>query len=91
MIEYNYLDLINKRKLHWIPPQFAKIRLLREDRWNQSNIVAWIQNNLSGRFAVTDLPSINEDKLYTDVVVAFEDHSEMTFFLLACHQLRSNK
>lgn len=90
MIEYNYLELIDKRELTWIPPQFVKT-VLPKNTWNKFQIIKWIRGNLSGRFVVTNIPNINNnDVLESPLVVAFEDHAEMTFFLLACQYLRSN-
>jgi hypothetical protein len=36
------------------------------------------------------MPVIENEKLKSSLIVAFEDHSEMTYFMLACPHLRRN-
>jgi hypothetical protein len=44
---------------------------------------------LKGRFSLAKMPVIDsQDKLKSSLVIAFEDHSEMTYFMLACPHLR---
>jgi hypothetical protein len=89
MIEYNHLDLIKERELDWIPVHFSKIQLSDKEEWNRNLISSWVQSKLKGRFSLVKTIAINsDDKLKSSLVIAFEDHSEMTYFMLACPHLR---
>lgn len=89
MIDYNPLDLIKERELDWIPVHFSKTVLSEKEEWNRNTIQSWIQSRLRGRFSLVKAPAIDStDKLKSSLVVAFEDHSEMTYFMLACPHLR---
>ena len=89
MIDYNHLDLIGERELSWIPPHFSQTTLSEREEWNRNALVSWIQAKLRGRFSLVKTPVIgSNDKLKSTLVVGFEDHSEMTYFMLACPHLR---
>jgi hypothetical protein len=75
MIEYNPLDILKKRSLRVMPPHFGKIKL----------------EEIKGRYAVVKLSSIeNDSKLKSAMFAGFEDHKELTYFMLACPYLRRN-
>ena len=90
MIEYNHLDLIGERELDWLPPHFSKYKLPSEVAWYESLIRQWIRINTKGRFYMLKIPKINltDNKLINLLELGFEDHSEMTYFMLACPHLR---
>lgn len=88
MIDYNHLDLIGERALSFIPPHFSRTTLSDRDEWNRNSFESWIKNKLHGRYCLTKVPIIENDKLKSSLIVAFEDHSEMTYFMLACPHLR---
>jgi len=90
MIEYNYLDLLKERQMNWIPVHFGKTRILENEVWNQEKLLLWIQAKLKGRFSLVKSPMISNDKLKSHLTVAFEDHKELTYFMLACPYLRRN-
>jgi hypothetical protein len=89
MIDYNQLDLIGERELSWIPIHFSKTVLLDREEWNKDTISSWIRIKLKGRFSMTRSPEIDsQGKLKPSLTVAFEDPSELTYFMLACPHLR---
>jgi hypothetical protein len=90
MIEYNYLDLLNKRRLNYLPEHFLQSKLQDKDFFvNCDKILSWIRCNLKGRFSLVSIPMIsNNEKLKSEYVIAFENHSELTYFLLACPYVR---
>lgn len=90
MIEYNYLDLLGKRQLDYLPSSFIHSKIQDKDFIiNGQKIISWIRSNLRGRFSVVSIPMIsNNEKLKSEYVVAFENHSELTYFLLACPYIR---
>jgi hypothetical protein len=90
MIDYNHLDLIGERELTFIPPHFTRTALSDRDEWNKNSFESWIKNKLHGRYCITKMPVIENEKLKSSLIVAFEDHSEMTYFMLACPHLRRN-
>lgn len=90
MIEYNYLDILNVRQLDYIPVHFVKTTI-RDTAFFLSGhkIIAWIKSKLHGRYAIVAYPS-EHDQYKSSYIVAFEDHKELTYFILACPYLRSN-
>lgn len=91
-MKYNQLDLLNERRLHFIPPHFAKNKVSEIDVYGSGEaMVSWIRAKLQGRFSVVKTPVISSnDKLKSEFFVAFEDHKELTYFILACPHIRRN-
>jgi hypothetical protein len=88
MYDLKILDILNQRKIKTAPSHFGKMKL-GEVSFYVEEIESWIRNKLSGRFFIQKLPSILDDgKLKTGVYVGFEDHKELTYFMLACPYLR---
>lgn len=88
MLELNTLDVINQRKVEYIPPHFAKFKI-SDKGYFDPELENWIQTNLKGRYVIYTWPSINsDDKQSLSTCAAFEDHKELTFFMLACPYLR---
>jgi len=92
MIEYNHLDLLKRRRLDYLPEHFLTGRIQEKDFFiNNEKLLSWIKSNLKGRFSLVSVPMIsNNEKLKSEYVVAFEIHSELTYFLLACPYIRRN-
>jgi len=86
MIRYNPLDILKKRKLSFMPPHFGRVShcdFITED------LIRWIDNKLEGRYSITNIPSIDSDgKLKSQTFIGFEDHKELTYFMLACPFIR---
>jgi len=90
MFDLNPIDVLKQRKVKILPPHFAKIKISDGELF-EGNIEQWIKSKLKGRFAICGSPSINkEGTLESTTFVAFEDHQELTYFMLACPHLRRN-
>jgi len=89
-MEYNNLDLLDERRLDYLPPQFPifhlddKIMITEKD-----NILNWIRIKLKGRFALLKFINIGADqRSKSRFTVGFEKTSELTYFIIACPFLR---
>lgn len=90
MIELNPLEVLNKRKVDHIVPHFSTTKV--SDFYFDNELEEWIRQKLKGRYFYTKCLDAKEDsKLKTISMVGFENHSEMTYFLLACPFIRRNK
>lgn len=88
MIELNALDVLNQRKVDFMPPQFSKMKV-SETEWHEPSIEEWIKTKLKGRFYYQKNPGIGTDgRVKSSLYVGFEDHKELTYFMLACPHLR---
>jgi len=88
MIELNPLDVLESRKLNRIPPHFSKTKIDDREFFNHE-LEDWIKVRLRGRYSLKSIPAIDKDgKLNTSTFVAFEDEKELTYFMLACPNLR---
>jgi hypothetical protein len=90
MLKLNALDILNRRQIDSVAPHFAKIKLSEGDLFG-TEVETWIKSKLAGRFYIKRQPSIAQDgKLKTATYVGFEDHKELTYFMLACPHIRRN-
>ena len=90
MLKLNALDILNHRQVDSVAPHFAKIKLADVDLVG-SDVETWIRSKLVGRFYIKRQPGISQDgKLKTATYVGFEDHKELTYFMLACPHIRRN-
>ena len=90
MLKLNALDILNHRQVDSVAPHFAKIKLADVDLFG-SDVETWIRSKLVGRFYIKRQPGISQDgKLKTATYVGFEDHTELTYFMLACPHIRRN-
>ena len=88
MTEINSLNVLNLRKIDCIAPQFAKTKIV-DGEWNILEIETWIQNKLKSRFYIHKYPTVGDGgKIKSTTLVGFEDHKELTYFMLACPFLR---
>jgi hypothetical protein len=91
MIDLNVLDVLKKRETKTLPPHFAKIKVSDVDFGTQETY-RWIKSKLSGRYFFNRHPYISENnQLKSATFAAFEDHKELTYFMLACPYLRRTK
>lgn len=89
MIEINPLNILGKRKLKFLPKHFVKSEIKVYESFLE--IEHWIETNLKSRYSLLRMPCINKDgHLKSSTVVGFEDHKEITYFMLACPYLRRN-
>lgn len=90
MLKLNALDILNHRQLDAVAPHFAKMKLSEGDMFG-TEVDNWIRSKLVGRYYIKRQPSISQDgKLKTATYVGFEDHKELTYFMLACPHIRRN-
>ena len=88
MIELNPLDVLGLRKMERIPPHFFKTELREGEIFNHE-LEDWIKLRLKGRYSLRQIPSVDKDgKLKTPTYVGFEEEKELTYFMLACPNLR---
>jgi hypothetical protein len=88
MLNLNALDVLNNRRLHFAPVQFAKLKI-GEVEFYADDMVSWIKSHLKGRYYLESFPGITEDgRIKSSIFVGFEDHKELTYFMLACPFLR---
>lgn len=89
MIDLNPLDVLNKRKVEYLVPHFSKTKI-QEFHFNDE-IENWVRSKLKGRYFYTrSLDAEESSKLKNVSTIGFENHSEMTYFLLACPFIRRN-
>ena len=88
MLELNALDVLNCRKIDFITPQFSKIKISEGDFFG-NDLEDWIKTKLKGRFYLQRTPGVSTDgKVRSVIYLGFEDHKELTYFMLACPHLR---
>lgn len=91
MIELNHLDILGKRKLSNMPSHFAKTKLATDSPWSDDyqDIHNWVSSKLKGRYSIVKMPGISQDgKIKSLPFIGFEDHKELTYFMLACPHIR---
>jgi len=89
MFDLNPIDVLKQRKLKTIPPHFSKIKVSEAELFE--GLEDWIQTKLKGRYCLAKQPGIdNTGNLRSIMYVGFEDQKELTYFMLACPQLRRN-
>lgn len=82
-ISLNNLNILDKRKVSFIPYHFKKIDIEQNFFLNNDEIEKWIEKNLEGRYYIV----LDDWKSHT-ISIAFENAKELTYFLLACPFLR---
>jgi hypothetical protein len=92
-MKYNYLDILNKRQLRYLPVHFISVKIEETSAWwDRKELVSWVMSKTKGRFSIGKIPMLsNDDKLKSEVYIGFEDHKELTYFILACPFFRRNK
>jgi hypothetical protein len=89
MFELNPIDVLKQRKLKTLPPHFSKIKITESEIFE--GIEDWIKTKLKGRYCLVRSPSIDQSgNLKSTIFVGFEDQKELTYFMLACSNLRRN-
>ena len=89
MFDLNPIDVLNQRKLKTIPPHFSKTKISDSELFE--GLEDWIRVKLKGRYYIAKQPNIDKTgSLRSTIFVGFEDHKELTYFMLACPILRRN-
>jgi hypothetical protein len=93
MIELNPLNVIDARKLDFLPIHFSKIKISDLDIYHMhiDAIENWINSRLRGRYCILTIPSIINDRVENAKIIGFEESKELTYFLLSCPYIRRNK
>jgi len=90
MFDLNPIDVLNQREMKVLPPHYSKIQISDGDLLD-GKIKNWVRTRLQGRFCMLRTPSIDQNgNLKSSTFLAFEDHKELTYFVLACPYLRRN-
>lgn len=87
-LDLNPLEVLGVRQLNYMPPHFVKTALPDFTFWMDNEIVDWVRSKLKGRFALVKMPTAIDNKIISKEMIGFEDAKEMTYFLLACPNLR---
>lgn len=83
MLDLNPIEVLKKRQVSFLPVHFSKIKLDRS--MSDLEIEKWIKSKLKGRYFIGNVPALGQDnKLKVFTSIAFEDHKELTYFMLAC-------
>lgn len=80
--EVNPLEVLNSRKLLFIPHHFHKVILLKN--YDTKIIDQWISFNLNNRYAIDYITYLHDNKIIGSFCVGFEDPKEATMFILSC-------
>lgn len=71
------------RKLDRIPPHFKAISLPSQTDHQMHKTARWIYANCAGRFAMVNDVKYQNDQVQILTTVAFEEHSDLTLFILS--------
>ena len=82
------LDVLEKRKFQFLPPHLDTINIGSS---GMRTINEWVVNTLEGRYFIGPILKLDNNRLVSQDVIAFEDPKESTIFLLACPHLAKNK
>jgi len=88
MFDLNPIDVLQQRKLTTLPPHFSKVKVSDGELFD-NGMENWIIAKLRNRFCIVRSPSVDSDgQLKSASYVGFEDQKELTYFMLACPNLR---
>ena len=86
----NPLNVLEQRKLSFIPEHFAKISI--DTRVDQKLLAHWIEFNLNSRYAIRNGTKLDENnKLISVIEIGLEDPKELTMLSLGCQYLHKQK
>jgi hypothetical protein len=89
MFDLNPIDVLKQRKLKTLPPHFSKMKISEAELFE--GIEDWVKTKLKGRYCLVRSPGIDESgNLKSSTYIGFEQQKELTFFMLACPNLRRN-
>lgn len=89
MFDLNPIDVLKQRKLKTLPPHFSKIKISESELFE--GVEDWVQTKLKGRYCLVRYPAIDQDgNLKSNTFLGLEDQKELTYFMLACTNLRRN-
>lgn len=89
MIDLNPLDILDARKLDFLPNHFAKASIVESLFSDDTDLETWIRTHSTGRYAIERYPSSDKtESLRSIMFVGFEEEKELTYFMLACPYFR---
>jgi hypothetical protein len=89
--EINPLNVLGQRITKSMPVHFSKTNIGIIDYMKSDTVVNWINTRLKGRYCVSTEPEVDsKGQLRVATFVGFENHKELTYFILACPYLRRN-
>jgi len=89
MFDLNPKDVLNQRKLGFMPPHFSKIKIADNEFFD--GVEEWVKTKLKGRYCIVRYPNLDQNSsLRSSYCLGLEDQKELTFFMLACPHLRRN-
>ena len=89
MFDLNPIDVLKQRKLKTLPPHFSKVKISESELFE--GVEEWVQTKLKGRYCLVRYPAIDQDgNLKSNTFLGLEDQKELTYFMLACTNLRRN-
>lgn len=71
------------RRLDRVPPHFKSISLPHQHDYQTQKLARWIHAHCSGRFALVNDVVHQNDQVNIVTTVAFEEHSDLTLFVLS--------
>ena len=86
-LDLNPLSVLKERQLKRMPIHFSKTKI-GKDLFLDDSLWRWIESKLKGRYCVSQLPTIEDNKTTISTFVGFEEEKELTYFLLAYPKLR---
>lgn len=86
--EINPLNVFGLRQVDWCPPHFE--RVVFDSYTNEKAITDWIYENLRSRFYVGQTDVKVENTFQRQMLVAFEDPSEASYFSLFLPQINQS-
>ena len=89
MFDLNPIDVLKQRKLKTLPPHFSKVKILDSELFE--GVEDWVKTKLKGRYCLVRSPGIDDGgNLKSFTYIGFEQQKELTYFMLACPNLRRN-
>lgn len=86
----NALNILNMRKLKFVPPNFAKITLSLDYIHKMKEIDRWIYQNMDSRYCIRTVQAVDSNnKLVMMTEIAVEDPMELTYLSLSCPHLHN--
>lgn len=84
----NPLNILDLRRVEYCPPYFESVEI--SPSYNIIRAINdWIFENLSGRYFISNVASYEENMpIKQKVKIAFENPSELSYFILACPHLK---
>lgn len=88
----NPLDVLEERRLNFLPPHLEGLSIGHNNIYYRSEQISqWIIENLKGKYFLGSVVKLEDNRLVTHQIVAFEDVRESTIFFLACPFLAKSK